>query len=81
MIGYDKESRSLKSQFFGANDYILEYTYKIEGDTLTISIDMPQAKGQFAARFSADGNSFSGRWDWIEGGEKKGYAATLTRIE
>jgi hypothetical protein len=80
MIGYDKESRSLKSQFFGASELILEYTYKIEGDILTISIEMPQAKGQFAARFSADGNSFTGHWDWIENGEKKGYAATLTRI-
>jgi hypothetical protein len=42
---------------------------------------MPQAKGQFAARFSSDGKSFTGRWDWIEDGERKGYAATLARIE
>lgn len=81
MIGYDKESDSLKSQFFGASELILEYTYKIEGDNLTISMDMPQAKGQYAARSSPDGKSFAGRWDWIENGEKHGYAATLTRME
>jgi hypothetical protein len=80
-IGYNKESRSLKSQYFGVSDLILEYTHKIEGDALTVSIDMPQAKGQFAARFSSDGKSFTGRWDWIEAGERKGYAATLARIE
>lgn len=81
MIGYDKESGSIKSQFFGASELILKYTYKIEGDTLTVSIDMPQAKGQYAARFSPDGKSLTGRWDWIENGEKQGYTAMLTRIE
>jgi hypothetical protein len=54
VIGHDEESGSLKSHYFGNGGGILEYAYELEGDTLTVSIDMPRAKGRF-------GNALGGR--------------------
>ncbi len=80
IIGYDEESKSFKSHYFGSTNTILEYVYSLKDDRLTVSIDMPGRKGQFIATFSDDGNSFTGRWDWMQDGVPMGYDATMTRI-
>ena len=80
-IGYDAESNSLKSHYFSNTGDLLEYTYRAEGQTHTVSIDMPGRKGQFVALFSDDDNTFAGRWDWTQDGEKMGYDATMTRVK
>lgn len=60
---------------------ILEYAYELEGDTLTVSIDMPRAKGKFVGTFAEDGNSVTGRWEWTQDGEEMAYDATMTRVD
>lgn len=80
-IGYDAESKTLKSHYFSNTGDLLEYTYRTDGQTHTVSIDMQGRKGQFIARFSDDGNTFAGRWDWTQDGEKMGYNATMTRAD
>ena len=79
-IGYDTESSTLKSHYFSNTGDLLEYTYKAAGKTHTVSIDMLGRKGEFVAEFSDDDNTFAGRWDWTQDGEKMGYNATMTRV-
>jgi hypothetical protein len=82
IIGYDEKSKSLKSHYFeGSTGKHLEYTYQLENDTLTVSIDMPQAKGQFIGKFNDDNNAYTGRWDWTQEGKKMGYEAKMTKTK
>jgi hypothetical protein len=79
IIGFDEESKSLRSHYFDRSGKILEYTYELHNDTLTVSINMPRAKGQFIAKFSDNGNTYTGRWNWIQDGVKKSYDAMMTK--
>ena len=81
IIGYDEESKALKSHYFGNTGSILEYVYEVGDDTLTVSIDIPGVKGQFTGKFSDDGNTFTGSWEWTKDGVKMGYDATMTRVK
>jgi hypothetical protein len=81
IIGFDEESKSLKSHYFDGSGKILEYTYELHDDMLTVSIDMPRAKGQFIAKFSDNGNTYAGSWNWTQDGVKKSYDATMTKIK
>ena len=82
IIGYNEKSKSLQSHYFeGTTGKHLEYTYQLEDDTLTVSIDMPKAKGQFIGKFNDDNTEYKGRWDWVQDGKKMGYEATMTRTK
>jgi len=81
IVGYDEESASLKSHYFDQAGDILEYTYEIKDDAITISIDMLRYKGQFSGRFRDDGNTYTGRWEWTRDDVKMGYDATMTRVK
>lgn len=81
IIGFDEESKSLRSHYFDGSGKILEYTYELHDDTLTVSINMPRAKGQFIAKFSDNGDAYTGSWDWTQEGVKKNYDATMTKIK
>jgi len=82
IIGYDEKSKSLTSHYFdGSTGKHLEYTYLLENDTLTVSIDMPKAKGQFIGKFNDDNSEYVGRWDWTEESKKMGFEAKMTKIK
>ncbi|MGK5110784.1 MULTISPECIES: hypothetical protein [unclassified Geodermatophilus] len=74
-IGYDEAGGELRSHFFGAGGEILEYTYRLEGDVLRIWFGGTDSPARFEGRFSADGTTNSGAWQWPGGG----YASTMTR--
>ncbi len=74
-IGYDEASGELRSHFFGAGGEILEYTYRLEGDLLTIWFGGTDSPASFRGRFSTDGTTNHGAWQWPGGG----YASTMTR--
>ena len=74
-IGYDEASGELRSHFFGAGGEILEYTYRLEGDLLTMWFGGTDSPARFDGRFSADGTTNHGAWQWPGGG----YASTMTR--
>ncbi len=75
-IGYDEESESLRSHFFGSGGEILEYTYELTGDTLTIWFGDPTSPAKFVGTFDADGTTNTGAWEWPGGG----YESEMTRI-
>ena len=74
-IGYDEASGELRSHFFGESGELLEYTYRLEGDLLTIWFGGTDSPARFEGRFSADGSANEGAWVWPGGG----YASTMTR--
>jgi hypothetical protein len=76
-IGYDEASGELRSHFFGAGGEILEYTYQLKGDLLTIWFGGTDSPARFEGRFNADGTTNSGAWQWPGGG----YASTMTRAD
>jgi hypothetical protein len=76
-IGWDAESQILRSHFFGSSGEILEYTYNLTGDTLTIWFGGPDSPAKFVGTFDADGNRNTGGWQWPGGG----YESNMTRIE
>jgi hypothetical protein len=76
-IGWHSASRSLRSHFFSASGEILEYTYDLTGDTLTIYFGGADSPAKFVGTFDADGNRNTGAWQWPGGG----YESTMTRIE
>ena len=74
-IGYDETSGELRSHFFGAGGELLEYTYRLEGDVLTIWFGGTGSPARFEGRFSPDGTLNEGAWEWPGGG----YASRMTR--
>ena len=76
-IGWDPESESLRSHYFAGSGEILEYTYDLTGDTLTIWFGGPDSPAKFVGTFDATGNRNTGGWQWPGGG----YESTMTRIE
>ena len=76
-IGWDPESQTLRSHFFGNSGEILEYTHDLTGDTLTIWFGGTDSPAKFVGRFDATGNRNTGAWEWPGGG----YESTMTRIE
>jgi len=76
-IGWDPGSRTLRSHFFGSSGEILEYTYDITDDTLTIWFGGTDSPASFVGTFDAAGTRNTGRWKWPGGG----YESTMTRVE
>ncbi|MGY1690687.1 hypothetical protein [Geodermatophilus sp. SYSU D01105] len=76
-IGYGEAGGELRSHFSGAGGEVLEYTYRIEGDLLTIWFGGPDSPARFEGRFSPDGRVNHGAWQWPGGG----YASTMTRAD
>ncbi|MBA3390715.1 MAG: DUF1579 family protein [Actinomycetota bacterium] len=81
-IGYDEFNENLKSYFFGNTGpgpfggVALEYVWEVSDDTLTIWGGFVGSPASFKGKFSDDGNTITGGWEWPGGG----YAATLTRV-
>ena len=76
-IGWDPESATLRSHYFGSSGEILEYTYDLTGDTLTIWFGGPDSPAKFVGTFDAAGDRNTGEWQWPGGG----YESNMTRIE
>ena len=76
-IGWDPESRTLRSHYFGSSGEILEYTYDLTGDTWTIWFGGSDSPARFVGTFDETGNRNTGAWQWPGGG----YESNMTRIE
>lgn len=74
-IGFDPESGLLKSHYFGSTGEILEYTYDLSGDTLTIWFGGTDSPAKFVGVFDQTGDTNIGAWEWPGGG----YESTMTR--
>jgi hypothetical protein len=74
-IGFDEDTQTLRSHYLDTQGSNFTYTWAIEGDTIRIWFGAKGSDNFFEGRFSEDGESYSGRWQWPGGG----YPATLTR--
>ena len=75
-IGWDPETQTLQSHFFSSSGEILEYTYDLTGDTLTIWFGAPDSPAKFVGTFDSTGNRNTGAWQWPGGG----YESNMTRV-
>jgi len=67
----------IASRFYDSTGNTLDYTYELDGDTLTIWAGPSGSPAYFRGTFTADGNSLSGEWVYPGGG---GYSSTMTRV-
>lgn len=83
VIGHEKKfgeepSEDIRSRYYGFHEgETLDYTYELEGDTLTIWSGERGSPAYYQGTFSDDGNTLSGAWHYPGGG---GYEAISTRI-
>ena len=75
-IGYDADSGTLKSHYFGSTGDILEYVYEVTDRELTIWFGQPGSPARYRGTFDAGGTSATGAWAWPGGG----YESTMTRV-
>jgi hypothetical protein len=71
-IGFDEDTKTLRSHLMDNCGQNLTYTREIKGDTLTIWFGDKGSDNYYQGKFSKDGNALLGRWQWPEGGGKIG---------
>ncbi|HWL99195.1 MAG TPA: hypothetical protein VNP20_17765 [Nocardioidaceae bacterium] len=74
-IGYDRETDSIRSHFFGGSGEFLEYTYSLDGSVLTIYYGGADSPAKFVGTFNDDFTRNSGSWSWPGGG----YESTMVK--
>jgi hypothetical protein len=80
LIGYGRDwmgtpSQDCTSHMFDNMGHAFTYIWDVSDDTLTIWGGARGSAAAFRGRFSDDGNTITGRWEWPGGG----YEATMTR--
>jgi hypothetical protein len=80
-VGFDEDTQTLRSHLMDNGGSNFTYTWDIQGDALTIWFGDKGSDNFFKAKFSEDGNSYTGRWQWPAGeGATGGYELTSTRV-
>src|SRR5208283_5841923 len=80
-VGFDEDTKTLRSHLMDNAGHNFTYTWDIEGDTLTIWFGERGSDNFYQGKFSKDGDTFCGRWQWPEGGGKiGGFELNETRI-
>jgi hypothetical protein len=74
-IGFDEDTQTLRSHYMDNNGSNFTYTWKVKGKTIQIWFGNKDSDNFFEGKFSKNGNSYSGKWQWPGGG----YEATMTR--
>jgi len=63
MISYDPETGSFPSTVYSnMSPKPMPYRWRIDGDTVTITVTHPTLDATFTGNWSEDGNTFSGGW-------------------
>jgi hypothetical protein len=76
-FGAAEPSQDIKSRYYGSAGETFDYVYELDGDTLTIWGGEKGSPAFYKGRFSDDGNTLTGAWEWPGGG----YESTATRIK
>jgi hypothetical protein len=76
-IGFDEDTRTLRSHYIDNNGSNFTYTWQLKGNMLKIWFGEKGSDNSFTGTFTSDGKSYSGSWQW----PGAGYEATLTRTE
>lgn len=75
VIGYDYEHDTVMSHYYDNSGNHWQYSWECTDGELTIWMGAPGSPAFFSGKFSEDGNTITGQWQWPGGG----YSATLTR--
>ena len=70
-------SEAIKSRIYDNMGNTFDYVYELDGDTLTIWGGERGSPAHYKGKFSDDGNTLIGAWEWPGGG----YGSTATRIK
>lgn len=76
-IGWDPASGTLRSHYFSGSGEILEYTYDLTGEVLTIWFGGTDSPAKFVGTFDRTAGRCAGAWEWPGGG----YESTMTRLD
>jgi hypothetical protein len=80
-IGFDEDTRTLRSHLMDNEGRNFTYTRDIEGDTLTIWFGERGSDNFYRGRFSKEGDTLTGRWQWPRGdGKTGGFELNAARI-
>lgn len=80
-IGFDEDTRTLRSHMMDSAGSNFTYTWQLEDDVLTIWFGEKGSDNFFTGRFDPDGDTYTGSWQWPDGsGGTGGYTATATRV-
>ena len=80
-IGYDEETKSLRSHFMDNNGSNFTYTWELSGDALWTWFGERDSTNFFRGKFNADKSSYEGAWQWPDGqGGHGGYRAVMCRL-
>ena len=74
-IGFDEETQTLRSHYLDIHGSNFTYTWEVEGSAVRIWFGDKGSDNFFEGRFTEDGMSYSGRWQWPGGG----YDVSLAR--
>ncbi len=74
-IGFDEDTQTLRSHYMDNNGSNFVYTWEIIDKTIRIWFGDKDSDNFFEGKFSKNGNSYLGKWQWPGGG----YEATMTR--
>ena len=72
----EEPSTDVKSRFYSDTGGTLDYTYELEGDTLTIWFGERSSPAYYRGALSKDDNKLTGAWHYPGGG----YEAISTRV-
>ncbi len=73
----EEPSDDVKSRFYDSRGHTLDYTYELDGNTLTISEGARGSPAYFQGTFDETGDVFTGAWVSPGGG---GYDSEMTRV-
>jgi hypothetical protein len=81
IIGYGRSwdgmtTQDCTSHMFDNEGNAFTYTWDVSDDTRTIWGGERGSPDHFTGKFSDDGNTVAGAWEWPDGG----YASTMTRV-
>jgi hypothetical protein len=73
----ENPSQDIRSRYYGFSEgETLDYTYEIQGETLTIWMGERNSPAYYQGTFSEDGNTLTGAWHYPGGG---GYSTVSIR--
>jgi hypothetical protein len=80
-IGFDEDTKTLRSHLMDNTGQNLTYTRDINGDTLTIWFGDKGSSNFYRGQFSKDSNILTGRWQWPEAdGKIGGFKLNMRRV-
>ncbi len=76
IIGWDEARQVIASQYFNNSAEILPYVWQVDDTSLTIWGGEVGSAARYDGKFSEDGDTNSGAWQWPGGG----YNSSMTRV-